>query len=120
MTTRITVEIDLEHLDRYHDDHLAQLWHLGQMNPAPLGDRDAEEVVRQLGDEIIRRWLKKAPQSTMNHRPGTYYWHWLTKLADYKPPGDHNHGPDFYRGEWVVNPDKAGKKPSEPSEGAAP
>jgi hypothetical protein len=61
---QITIEVDDGRLGSYGDAHLAMLWHLAQVNPAPHGDRAAGELVERIGREIIHRWLKATPPNT--------------------------------------------------------
>ena len=55
----IKFEVDSDRLDSFSDDYLAQLWHIGQANPAPFGDAAACEFAEHVGREIVRRWLAK-------------------------------------------------------------
>jgi len=53
----ITFEVDTDRLSGFTDAYLAQLWHIGQANPAPFGDASACRLAEHIGREIIRRWL---------------------------------------------------------------
>lgn len=55
--TIITFEVDSDHLSNYSDSYLAQLWHIGQANPAPFGDVAACAFAEHVGREIVQRWL---------------------------------------------------------------
>lgn len=55
MKVSIAFEIDTDRLGSYTDVYLAQLWHIAQSNPAPHGDKDASNLVKCVGTEIIRR-----------------------------------------------------------------
>lgn len=68
--TRITFDIDADQLASVTDSHLAALWHISQANPAPYGDRDACELARAVGVEIVRRWLNATPPEMYAHQPG--------------------------------------------------
>ena len=50
------------------DEHLAQLWHIGQANPADFGDADAGVLAESVGREIILRWLKASPIALHTHQ----------------------------------------------------
>lgn len=100
MKTQIAFEIDTDRLDGYTDAYLAQLWHIAQANPAPHGDEDASNLVRDVGTEIIRRWLKLAGAELHTHQPGAHYWKALIGL-----------GARFIDGAWTIA--------KEDSEGAA-
>lgn len=64
----ITIRFDTDALTSYTDSFLAQLWHVAQANPAPITDRDAGEIAENIGREIIRRWLERAPVALWNHQ----------------------------------------------------
>lgn len=98
MKTAITIEIDTDRLDGYTDAYLAQLWHIAQANPAPHGDSDASELVRDVGTEIIRRWLKRAGAELHTHQPGAHYWKALIGL-----------GARFIDGAWTI-PEKTAEE----------
>jgi len=57
MKTVISIEIDTDNLFHQTDEHVAQLWHVTQANPAPYGDLEAGQLAEYVGREIIRRWL---------------------------------------------------------------
>jgi len=67
-TMQITFAVDTCSLPHMDEQHLAQLWHIGQANPAPYGDRDACRFVELVGREIVRRWLAAVPASLWNHQ----------------------------------------------------
>ncbi|MFJ8006166.1 hypothetical protein [Streptomyces fagopyri] len=93
----ISIEIEPKNLSRVADAHLAMLWHLAQANPAPHADAQAGELVRRVGNEIIRRWLAGTPPEMYHHQPHSYYWKNLGRFASYR------------NGEWVLDPDKVSK-----------
>lgn len=66
--TTITFTVDGNDLGRFNDGHLAQLWHIGQANPAPFGDRTACMLTEEIGREIIRRWLASVPPELWRHQ----------------------------------------------------
>lgn len=70
MLHNITFQIDTDAscLGNFTDEWLASLWHIGQANPAPFGDRDAGLLVKAVGDEIVRRWLARNPATLYNHQ----------------------------------------------------
>lgn len=72
----VTVEFDLDQLQWYADEFLAQLWHVCQANPAEHGDRGACEAVEAVKLEIVHRWLRVVPVELHNHqgRPGRVVW----------------------------------------------
>jgi hypothetical protein len=88
----ITIEFDTASLSSYTDEFLAQLWHVGQANPAPITDRYAGEIAENIGREIIRRWLERAQPAL---------WHHQGRHAAGCILTDHGHypGPDHDR--WV-------------------
>lgn len=91
MKTSITVEIDTDGLQSVTDAYLVQLWHLAQANPAPSEDMDADELVADVGTEIIRRWLKRTGPELYSRRPGSHYWKALLGL-----------GAKFIDGRWQI------------------
>lgn len=66
--TVITFEIDGDNLGHFNDTYLAQLWHIGQANPAPFGDRQACDFAEQVGREIIRRWVGAEGPALWTHQ----------------------------------------------------
>lgn len=68
MKTTITFEIDDDKLTGYTDEYIAQLWHIGQANPASFGDVQACTLVEFLGREIVRRWLAETPPELWAHQ----------------------------------------------------
>ncbi len=90
MTTRteIVFEIDQAALGGYSDSWLAALWHVGQANPAPHGDRAAGELAEGIGREIIRRWLAAAPPELWRHQGRDYYWDRLRRLGHWDAAGE--------------------------------
>lgn len=77
MKTSITIEIDTDRLSVVTDQHLAELWHFAQANPAPMVDRGAGEITESIGREIIRRFLFNTPPSLWAHQGKSAYWHQL-------------------------------------------
>lgn len=73
MKCTITIEIDTQGLDSYTDEYLAELWHIAQANPKPFGNKEACELVREIGTEIIRRWLVSMPVPLHHHQAGDHY-----------------------------------------------
>ncbi len=70
----VTIKFDTERLQNYTDEHLAQLWHLSQANPAPTGDKEAGLMTAHIGAEILRRWLTAQAPSLYCHREADFYW----------------------------------------------
>lgn len=68
MKTTIAFEVDADRLPHYTDEHVAQLWHIAQANPAPYGDRDACHFAELVGREIVRRRLATAPVALWTHQ----------------------------------------------------
>ena len=66
--TTITFTVDANDLSRYTDEHIAQLWHIAQANPAPYGDADACDFAEHVGREIVRRWLATTPPELWTHQ----------------------------------------------------
>lgn len=65
----VTIEVDTDRLPHYEDHYIAHLWHVSQANPLPWGTREAGELARVVGYEIIRRWLERAPVELYAHQP---------------------------------------------------
>ena len=104
----ITISVDPAKLSRYSDGFLATAWHVAQANPAPHGDWEAADMVKQIGWEIIRRWLGKVEPEMYHHQADTNYHQWLTLFARYEPPDgnrpkalDPASIAEFHRGRWV-------------------
>lgn len=68
MKTTITFEVDTDNVAHYTDEHIAQLWHIGQANPATLGDVQACTLVESLSREIVCRWLANTPPALWTHQ----------------------------------------------------
>ena len=85
---RIVVEIDVAGLPGYTDSHLAALWHVTQVNPAPHGDREAGDLAEQVGREIIRRWLGVSEPELWRHQGRDYYWSQLRRLGKWNASGE--------------------------------
>lgn len=88
----ITIAFDTDAMPSYTDEFLAQLWHVGQANPAPITDQDAGTIAEAIGREIIRRWLERTPAALWNHQGGHAY---SCILAD------HGHWPGPAHDAWV-------------------
>jgi hypothetical protein len=87
MKANITVSIDTDCLVSRDDAQLAALWFVSQLNPASTADADACGLVRDIGAEIIRRWLASAPALLHDHQPGMHYWHTLVAHGSWTGPG---------------------------------
>jgi hypothetical protein len=98
--TAITIVVDTDSLSGYDDRYIAQLWHVAQANPAPLGDRDACDLAGALGAEIMRRWLAKAPVELYTHMPSHFEWKGLQDV-----------GAKFIDGRWQIPAADAGTAP---------
>lgn len=99
MKHTITIEIDEDRLHNLTDTALAQCWHVAQANPADdATDRDAGDLVENIGREIIRRWLGQAGPELWNHQGRSYYWAALQKHGSWP-------GPKY--DTWVYEPGKA-------------
>lgn len=64
----IIFEVDTARLASCSDEYLAQLWHIGQANPAPFGDPQACAFAESVGREIIRRWACAANPALWTHQ----------------------------------------------------
>lgn len=93
-THSVTVEIDLRQLSSCDDKHLAGLWHLAQLNPAPLEDFAAAELVEKLQAEIVMRWLRATGAEMYRHQGRDPYWWQLTRMASFRD------------GQWVPDSTK--------------
>jgi hypothetical protein len=111
--TAITIEIDISRLAHYSDSHLAALWHLAQVNPAPIEDQDAGELAERIGREIIRRWLQASPPELWRHQGHHHYWHELTKLGNWNTDG-------IFTPDGLAHGDKHDAPLSASGTGAAP
>lgn len=82
MLHKVVIEIDTDAgaLSTLASGHLANLWHVAQTNPAAYGDRDASQLVKSLGDEIVRRWLAEVPADRFVHQAEDQYRNRLAKL----------------------------------------
>jgi hypothetical protein len=95
--TEITITIPPE-LSKTTDEYLAVLWNVAQYQPESHNDKEAGLLVERLTQEIVSRWLSKAPRPRARFGSKGYYWEQLCRFAKYIP------GPreDFNAGEWVV------------------
>ncbi|HMW21961.1 MAG TPA: hypothetical protein PKC59_00895 [Burkholderiaceae bacterium] len=84
---RVTFDIDPAGLASVTDSHLAALWHIGQANPAPHGDRQAGELAGAVGFEIVRRWLAACAPELYAHQPGDHHWKTLLQHGLWAGPG---------------------------------
>lgn len=64
----IVVSFDLDRLQSYTDEYLAQLHHVCQANPAEFGDKEACETAEAVKSEIVRRWLARVPAELYHHQ----------------------------------------------------
>lgn len=87
MQTTITLTVNTDTLRSVEDSYLHALWHMAQLNPAPLHDRDACDLVADVTAEIVRRWLKNAPTDCYTHQPTNHYWHTLQQHGNWRGPG---------------------------------
>lgn len=95
--TEITIEIDGGMLRRYSDEHLAALWHVAQVNPAPITDGRAGEIAEAIGREIIRRWLVNTEPALWHHQGSHHAQMALTEFARWE-----SGKPDWNDGKWVA------------------
>lgn len=79
MKVAVTIEIDTDRLSSYVDSYLVGLYHVAQLNPAPMEDLEAGKLADRIKDEIVRRWLKDTPGEAYSHSEGQAYWRELTK-----------------------------------------
>ena len=87
MQLNITLTVNTDTLRSVEDSHLHALWHVAQINPAPLHDRDACELVADITAEIVRRWLKSAPTERYTHQPTNHHWHTLQQHGNWRGKG---------------------------------
>jgi hypothetical protein len=87
----ISIEIDTDNLRNVEDGYLAQCWHVAQANPAESCDREAGQLAEQVGREIIRRWVERAPVELYRHQGEMYHWDTLRQ-----------HG-KWIDGKWTPN-----------------
>ncbi len=74
MKITISIDIDTGKLRTFTNEHLSDLWHVAQANPAPISDMTAGELADEIGREIIRRWLKENPGNMYHHMGSHGYW----------------------------------------------
>jgi hypothetical protein len=86
MKHAITIAFDSDGLRSVDDAYLHAMWHASQLNPAPHGDRTAGELVTLITQEIVRRWLMKAPVEMFRHQPTDHYWCTLTQNGSWVGP----------------------------------
>jgi hypothetical protein len=101
----LTLDLDVNALHGYTDEHLAAIWHATQATPASYGDRIAAEVVKKLTFEIVRRWLTKAPIELYRHQPDSHENMIRSAVARYRPGGADDRDGAFYDGAWTVKGD---------------
>ncbi len=79
MKTAVTIEVDTDTLHNVTDAHLVNLWHVAQANPAPMADRDAGQLVEEVGREIIRRFIaERTPELWARQGAHAYFCEALT------------------------------------------
>jgi hypothetical protein len=62
MKTTISININTDNLESYHDSYLASLWHVAQINPVDgFKSHEPGELAEKIGREIIRRFLVSTP-----------------------------------------------------------
>lgn len=86
MKTTITLNIDTADLSNLEDSQIHALWHVSQLNPAPMGDKDAGLLVRDLTEEIVSRWLKLAPAELHAHGVRDHQWSTLQRHGTWNGP----------------------------------
>jgi len=74
MKITVSINIDTDRISSYASDYLADLWHVAQANPAPFGDKNAGDLIEEIGREIIKRWLKENPGNLYHHQGHHHYW----------------------------------------------
>jgi len=104
---KITIDVDPAALSSVSDKYLAGLWHVAQLNPAPIEDHYAADLAEKLAIEIVRRWLRATEPEMYHHQARHPYWHALSQIATYEKGEE-----DFYAGRWVP---KGGATPAQPS-----
>lgn len=67
-TVIVSIKINTDDLQVWTNEHIANLWHVAQANPAEYGNREACDLVERLSREIVRRWLKSQTPSLWNHQ----------------------------------------------------
>ena len=87
MKATITINVDTDGLRNIEDSYLAALWHAAQAAPADLADRQACELVDDIGKEIVRRWLGQAPALLYERSTSMHYWHTLQQHGAWTGPG---------------------------------
>lgn len=110
MKHTVTVVIDTDTLRTLEDSQIAALWAVSQVNPAPRHDYDACRLVRDLSQEIVRRWLERAPQLQYEQTADGYLWDTLRR---------NGHWPGPTHDTWVYEPGKAEREAAEDEARAA-
>lgn len=70
MKHKIAIEIDdgVGALEGFTDEYLAALWHVTQINPAPIRDRNAGSIAECVGREIVRRFCLRIGPPLWEHQ----------------------------------------------------
>lgn len=100
----ITLDVNANDLKQHTDAHLAAAWHAAQAANAPYGDRIAGELVKNLGFEIIRRWLggNSAHVQLYNHQADAHDNAVRSAFARYVPGGADDRDGRFHDGVWTL------------------
>lgn len=85
MKTLVTLEIDTDRLGNVTDQHLAELWHIAQANPAPMEDLAAGRLAESIGREIVRRFLATTPPQLWAHQGNHAYFAKILDLQQQFP-----------------------------------
>lgn len=87
MKTALLLSIDTASLSTLEDSCIHALWHVSQLNPAPLGDKDAGTLVAALTFEILTRWLRSAPTEMHAHTVRDHDRATLQHHGNWRGPG---------------------------------
>jgi hypothetical protein len=101
----ITVDVDVNNLTSYSDQHLAAVWHAAQAAPAAYGDKLAADVVKKITWEIVRRWLSRAPVELYHHQSDAPETAVRMAVVRYRPGGADDFDGEFHDGAWAVKGD---------------
>lgn len=99
----ITIDVEVNNLKGLTDAYLAAAWHAAQAASAPSSDRVASELVKNLGFEIIRRWLGgSAHVELYRHQSGGHESAVRAAFGRYVPGGADDRDGRFHDGAWTL------------------
>lgn len=55
-------------LPSFTDEYLCALWHISQVNPCDISEREAGDFAEQVGREIIKRFIAQTGPELWSHQ----------------------------------------------------